>query len=232
MSARFSPRRRAYHRTSFISADASRLDAVHVVLHIQHIQAILASTPCTPEDFYALAKASRLDAVRFLLDIQHTQTLLASTPCISQHIIQICGRFPPRRCALYAPYPRYTNASGLGTVHIATHPTHLRTLVASTPWMFCFISNIYKRFWPRRRACRNTSYTSADAAPSMPSTLCSVCNIYKRFWRWRRARRNTSRDRHYWGHIVSVPAHIVADLEDHTVQFFSPTSLGGYECSA
>ncbi len=44
--------------------------------------------------------------------------------------------------------------------------------------------------------------------------------------------RNIALDRHYWGHIVSVPTHIVADVEDHTVTFFSQTSQDGYECSA
>ena len=41
-----------------------------------------------------------------------------------------------------------------------------------------------------------------------------------------------AQDRHYWGHIVSVPTHIVADVKDHTVQFFSQTSQDSYECSA
>ena len=41
-----------------------------------------------------------------------------------------------------------------------------------------------------------------------------------------------AQDRHYGGNIVSVPTHIVADVEDHTVQFFSQRSRDGYECSA
>ena len=44
--------------------------------------------------------------------------------------------------------------------------------------------------------------------------------------------RNIVLDLHYCGHIVSVPTHIVADVEDHTVQFFSQRSRDGYECSA
>ena len=44
--------------------------------------------------------------------------------------------------------------------------------------------------------------------------------------------RHIAQLRHYWGHIVSVPKHIVADVEDHTVQFFSQRSQDGYECSA
>ena len=44
--------------------------------------------------------------------------------------------------------------------------------------------------------------------------------------------RNIALDLHYCGHIVSVPTHIVADVEDHTVQFFSQRSRDGYECSA
>ena len=129
LSARFSPRRRAYHRTSFTSADASRLDAMHVKRHIRPIE-----------------------------------TLLASTPCMSQHIIRICGRFSPRRRARQASYHTYRNASGLDAVHVETHHTHLRTLLAWTPCAPSVISNIYKCLSLRRRAGRNTSYASADAS--------------------------------------------------------------------
>ena len=38
-------------------------------------------------------------------------------------------------------------------------------------------------------------------------------------------------ERHYWGHIVTVPTHIVASVEDHTVTFFTQHDDGN-ECSA
>ena len=145
MSARFSPRRRAYHRTSFISADASRLDAVHVVLHIQHIQAILASTPCTPEDFYALAKASRLDAVRFLLDIQHTQTLLASTLCTLCSVSKVYKRFWPWHRAYRNTSYTSAHACRLDAVDVLLHIQHIQALLASTPCMPQHIVHICRR---------------------------------------------------------------------------------------
>ena len=83
---------------------------------------------------------------------------------MSNHILHICSCFSPRRRAFDVQYARSTNASGLGAVHIAPHFIHLQTLLASTPWIFCLISKMYKQLWARRRACHTTSYTSVQAS--------------------------------------------------------------------
>ena len=116
------------------------------MLRIQGTQTLLALAPCISQhilhicarlsprrrgcfaSYPTYTSAFGLDAVHAATHRTHLQTLL------------------PRCRPLYAPYATYTSGSGVGAVHVATHPTHPRTLLASTPWMFCYISNMYKRF--------------------------------------------------------------------------------------